>query len=246
LTDARRAAGADTVNDRALTLDRGLRVLGFLAASERDVSVAEIANELSLHRQAIYRLLGTLEDHGLAMKSAPGRYRLGFATVNLVGAWLPRLEAAVRPLLMALAEQCSATAVFAGSEGADAVALIVAEPTHTGFHIAYRPGARHPLTRGAVGVAILAGRSPEAGESPDVTAARPLGVAITRGQVTPGAIGVAAPVHLWSHSTAADASVGVIAMADGADQERLSHHVLTTARQVDHLIRTPWHQGGQS
>jgi DNA-binding IclR family transcriptional regulator len=222
---------SSTSNDRAMTLDRGIRVLKLLAASEEGLSVAAIASELGLHRQVVYRLLGTLEEHGLAQKASTGRYRLGFGTVALAGAWMPRLDESLRPLLRELAEACSATAFLMAEEAEDAVALLVVEPVNTQFHLSFRPGSRHALTRGAGGVAILAGHPESPDDPPEVRAARVAGVAISKEQVTPGTLGVAAPVRLHPGALPT-ASIGVIAVLGGADVDLLAHEVRATARRA--------------
>ncbi|WP_226358420.1 IclR family transcriptional regulator [Pseudonocardia sp. ICBG601] len=175
-----------TNNDRAKTLDRGIRVLKLLAGADEGLSVAAIATELGLHRQVVYRLLGTLEEHRLAEKANTGRYRLGFGTVALASAWMPHLEESLRPLLRELAEACSATAFLMVEEADDAVALLVVEPVNTQFHLSFRAGSRHALTRGAGGVAILAGHPESPDDSSEVRAARAAGVAISKEQVTRG------------------------------------------------------------
>ena len=42
------------------------------------------------------------------------------------------------------------------------------EPPHVAAHVAYRPGTRHRVDRGAPGLAILAGEPTRAGERPEV------------------------------------------------------------------------------
>ncbi|MGF0313341.1 IclR family transcriptional regulator [Rhodococcus sp. IEGM1428] len=220
-----------TPNDRSLTLDRGLKVVKYLAAQSDTVSVSEISGNLGLHRQAVYRLLGTLEEHGLAVKAASGGYRLGLAAVSLAGSWIPRLEGAVRPALRMLADTCAATAFFTVREGEEYVALQVVEPTTTDFHIAYRPGTRTPLHRGAGGTAILAGRPARDGESDTVRLARRDGVAVSYGQVTAGAVGVAAPIALWRPDSP-EASVGVFNVEAGADVDLMKAEVGRAARSI--------------
>jgi DNA-binding IclR family transcriptional regulator len=226
--------GADspsrTSNDRSLTLDRGLRVVKYLAGQSDPSSVADISGALGLHRQAVYRLLGTLEEHGLAVRSVGG-YRLGLAAVSLAGSWMPRLEGAVRPTLRLLADTCSATAFFTVREGDEYVALQVAEPSTTDFHIAYRPGTRTLLRRGAGGIAILAGRPERDGESDDVRLARRDGVAVSYGQVTAGAVGVAAPIAL-RRPDSPEASVGVFNVEVGADIELMKDEVVRAAHSI--------------
>jgi DNA-binding IclR family transcriptional regulator len=73
--------------------------------------------------------------------------------------------------------------------------VAVVEPSWTNMHVAYREGSRHPLARGAAGLAILALREGRTG------------YLITEGQLQEGARGIAAPVPglPWL-----EASVGVI------------------------------------
>lgn len=221
-----------TANDRAMTLDRGLQVLKLLAASEQDLSVAEIARAVGLHRQAVYRLLGTLVDHALAVQSTPGRYRLGFGTLNLTGSLVPRLQDLMRPHMRALAETCRATAFFFVREGDEAVVVLLTPPTNTDVHLTFSQGARYPLNRGAGGVAILAGLPPGHLETEDVAEARRTGVAVTSGQLHRGAVGMAAPLHSQSWMRV-DSSIGVATVLEGADVEMLKRVVLEAAETIN-------------
>src|SRR5688500_16318930 len=47
------------------TLSRGIRILEILADVREPLSIDEIARRLEVHRSVAYRLLRTLEDHGL-------------------------------------------------------------------------------------------------------------------------------------------------------------------------------------
>jgi DNA-binding IclR family transcriptional regulator len=223
---------APTPNDRAMTLDRGLQVLKLLAASEQDLSVAEIARAAGLHRQAVYRLLGTLVDHALAVQSSPGRYRLGFGTLNLTGSLVPRLQDVIRPHMRALAEACHATAFFFVREGDEAVVVLLTPPQTTDVHLTFSQGARYPLNRGAGGVAILATREPGPLETDDVREARRTGVAVTAGQLHRGAVGVAAPLLSQSWMRV-DSSIGVATVSDGADLEQMKQAVLAAADTIN-------------
>lgn len=197
----------------ALTLERGLRVLELLATADRSLTVAEMANELGMHRQAVYRLLATLNQHQLAARSGPGRYSVGLGLLRLTRVASPALQRATTPHLRRLADLFDATAHCVVAEGDEAVTLQVVEPTGAVFHLSQRPGARFPLDQAASGMAILAGRPPVAGEPEAVTRGREVGYVVTRGQVTQGAIGVAAPLH-GPDGAFLEASVGVVSMHD--------------------------------
>jgi DNA-binding IclR family transcriptional regulator len=189
------------------TLDRGLQVLHLLAATPGGLTVGELAERLDVHRAIVYRLVGTLGQHRLVVRGADGRHRLWTGLVELARGVAPDWRAVALPELEMLAEDLSATATLTVAAEDSAVALVVVEPRNTAIHAAYRPGLRHPLTRGASGKAILAGRPPEPGEPADVAQARRRGYALTRGELQAGAVGIAAPVVVdgW-----ADASVGAV------------------------------------
>ena len=59
------------------TLSRGIRILEILADAREPLSIDEIARRLGVHRSVAYRLLRTLEDHGLVTRDAAGRIQLG-------------------------------------------------------------------------------------------------------------------------------------------------------------------------
>ena len=89
------------------------------------------------------------------------------------------------------------TAHLTIAEGEQALALVVVEPTWTDFHVSYRTGSRHPLSRGAAGRAILQARQ---GVSDPVVAT---------GELQPGAHGMASPILGLA---GLEASVGVVAL----------------------------------
>jgi DNA-binding IclR family transcriptional regulator len=186
------------VEEIAQTLDRGLRLLQFVADTPGGLTVTEAAAHLGVGRAVVYRLAATLVAHGMVRRDSAGRLRLGAAVLHLARRAQPLVADAALPALRRLAEQVGATAHLTVAEGGEAVALAVVEPSWTRFHVAYRTGSRHPLDRGAAGRAILAGRT---GTEEAVT---------TSGELEPGAYGVAAPVP---GVEGLEASVGVIALA---------------------------------
>ncbi len=209
------------------TLDRGLRLLRLLGGAPDGLTVSELAERLGVHRAIVYRLLGTLAAHRLVIRGDDGRHRLWTGLVELARGVIPRWRNVAEPELSALADELSATATLSVASEDSAVALLVVEPRSTEFHVAYRPGARHPMNRGATGKAILVGRPPEPGEPEDVTAARSQGYISTRGELQPGAVGVAAPIVVdgW-----ADACVGVISLVELGPEA--AHRVVQAAQRI--------------
>jgi len=186
------------VEETAQTLDRGLRLLQFVADTPGGLTITEAAGRLGVARAVVYRLATTLAAHGMVRRDSGGRLRLGAGVLHLARRAQPLVADAALPALRRLAEQVGATAHLTVAEGGEAVALAVVEPSWTRFHVAYRTGSRHPLDRGAAGRAILASRA----GLPDWVA--------TSGELEPGAYGVAAPVL---GVEGLEASVGVVALA---------------------------------
>lgn len=181
------------------TLDRGLAVLDLLAEPEHatGMSVSELARALGVGRAVVYRLVATLAARDYVTRTPDGAVRLGVGVTRLGVAVRPMLTAAARPILRDLAEATGATAHLTIAEGAEALALVVVEPSWPDFHVAYRVGSRHPLDQGAAGRAILAGR---AGGVEPVS---------SDGELQAGAHGVAAPVP---EVPGLEASVGVVSL----------------------------------
>jgi DNA-binding IclR family transcriptional regulator len=186
-------------SETAQTLDRGLRLLQLVAAAPNGLTVTEAAAALGVGRAVVYRLAGTLAQHGLLRRDTAARLRLGAGVLQLARRAQPLLAEAATPPLRRLADATGATAHLTVAEGFEAVALLVVEPTWTAFHVAYRPGTRHPLERGAAGRAILAGRSHLSG------------YVRTAGELQKGAYGLAAPVL---GVEGLEASVGIVALAN--------------------------------
>lgn len=204
--------------ESALTLDRGLRLLELLADSPNGRSVAELAAALGVSRPVVYRLVTALEAHGLARRGPGGRVSVGLAVLDLAGRVRPLLRETAAGPLRELAEKAGATAHLTVADGGEALALMVVEPSWTDVHVAYRVGLRHPLTRGAAGRAILAGREPDS-DKPFV---------VTTNELQEGASGVAAPVL---GVPGLEASVGLVTLteADPSRMEVLGQECVLTA-----------------
>ena len=213
------------------TLDRGLTVLRLLAKSQEGLTVADIADQLGTARPIVYRLLRTLESHSLVSRE-DSRYVLGFGIAELAGNIRPRLQATVRPILRSLSKLTGSTAILSVADGDQALILLAAEPQDATLHLVMREGARHPLTVGADGIAILAGRPPVPVDSDDVRMARHRGYAVTVGALQPGAVGVAAPIRVSDWATA---SLGVVRLGiEISDEvsEAVAPAVMSAAREA--------------
>ena len=212
------------MTETSQTLDRGLRLLYVLAAGPAGGStVTELATALGSSRPAVYRLVATLERYGLVHRERDGRVRLGFGVLRVARAVQPALRDAATPVLRGLAEEVGATAHLTIADGDEALAVAVVEPSWTDVHVAYRVGSRHPLDRGAAGLAILKARGQGSQDR----------YVMTTGQLQAGARGVAAAVPGLSGF---EASVGVVALGD-LDAEKAGQKVLQAAAAMTAVLQ---------
>ena len=204
-------------SETSQTLDRGLRVLRVLAASPEGLTVTELSVRLEVNRTVVYRLISTLEQHGLVRRDARSRLFVGLGVLHLASGVQPLLRDLAMPVLRRLAESIGSTAHLTVADGDEALALAVVEPTWTDFHVSYRVGARHPITQGAAGKAI---------GLLDGTGAA---YAVTIGELQSGARGLAAPVL---GVDGLRASVGIVTLDETIDEEVVAPQVIAAAREV--------------
>jgi DNA-binding IclR family transcriptional regulator len=209
-------------SETSQTLDRGLRVLRVLADSPEGLTVTELSGRLEVNRTVVYRLISTLEQHGLIRRDARGRLFVGLGVLHIASAVQPLLRDMAMPVLRSLAEAVGSTAHLTVADGDEALALAVVEPTWTDFHVAYRIGARHPLSQGAAGKAILL---------LDVDSPA---YAVTSGELQSGARGLAAPVR---GVDGLRASVGIVTLNDSIDEAVVAPRVLAAAAAVAERLR---------
>jgi DNA-binding IclR family transcriptional regulator len=89
------------------SVDRAAVLLKAIADSPRPPTVVELASECGLNRSTAWRLLATLDAHGLIERdSVSQRYSLGYAFLRIAaGAELDPLVRRARPVLEALARE---------------------------------------------------------------------------------------------------------------------------------------------
>lgn len=217
------------------TLDRGVRILEHLAAAGGAVPITEIGQVLGVHRSITYRLLRTLEDRQLVERDPLGHYRLGLGMAVLARGVRSDLQTAALPRLHALIAEWGMTAFLVVRAGDEAVTVVSVEPQDTAAHVAYRPGTRHPVDRGAPGLALLIPEPPTADDRPELQEARRVGWAASHGEVIRGLRSIAAPVP--GPDGGARGALAVVYVDDGADVERIGTSVAEAARKVGTALR---------
>src|SRR6478609_3830023 len=196
MTDLRAVPTSDEAapparNTGSQTLDRGLRALEFVAAIPGGLSVQEVADRLGVHRTIAHRLLATLADHHLIARGPDNRFRAGGGLIALAGGLASTLRDTAMPIMRELADELESTVVLLVREGEEVVGIAVVSPSNSTYHLAFRTGSRHPLGRGSAGICLLSALPARPGERPEVTRARTQGFAVSKGEVEPGAHGLA-------------------------------------------------------
>lgn len=209
--------GVCVAAETSQTLDRGLHVLRVLAEHQFGLTVTELSARLEVNRTVVYRLVATLEQHALVRRDAKGRLHVGLGILHLASAVQPVLRDIAVPVLRRLAEATGCTAHLTVADGDEALALAVVEPSWTDFHVSYRVGARHPLSQGAAGKAILLGRGSDGAR-----------YAVTAGELQAGAKGLAAAVR---GVDGLEASVGIVTLGT-LDVDKVGPQVAAAAADV--------------
>ena len=198
------------------TLSRGIRILEILADARGPLTIDEIARRLSVHRSVAYRLLRTLEDHGLAVRDGGGRIQLGARMAALAAGVAHDLQAEALPELTAVANELGLTCFLVVLDHEECVTLVSVEPRHAVASVAQRPGTRHPVTVGAPGKAILSAlpasswpRDISPALRSDVTDAAAYGFATSHDEVIPSLRSVSVPLVVHGRPPAAIAVVYV-------------------------------------
>lgn len=218
------------------TLSRGIRILEILAYAGEPLAIDEVARRLDVHRSIAYRLLRTLEDHGLVVRDSAGRVALGGRMAALAAGVATDLQAEALPELTAIANELGATCFLGVLDRDECITLASVEPRHAVASVAQRPGARHPVTVGAPGKVIMS-MMPET-EWPDgvsdrlradIAEAVARGYATSHDEVIPTVQAVAVPLALRGRRPAA---LAVVYVDPSHDPQRLADRLAVSAAVI--------------
>lgn len=146
---------------RVQSVDRAVALLrAVAAASGPNATVTALAETCELNRATAWRLLMTLEAHGLVVADRKtGRYRIGFGIVELVGsAGVDALVQSAHPVLERLCLQTGETAALAVVRGRELT--YVDEVAPVAIVSATWRGRTVPLHATSTGKALLAFSEP--------------------------------------------------------------------------------------
>lgn len=239
------------------SVDRAVSVLEILAR-RGEAGVTEIAGELGVHKSTAFRLLGVLENRGLAAQArGHGKYHLGAGVLRLAGAAALRLDISQEgvPVCRELADELGETVNTAVPDEDAAVNIMQARGTASVTAQNWL-GRRTPLHATSSGKVFLAHMSPALREG---HLARPLhrftertitdasvlrgeleqvteqGYATTLEELEPGLAAVAAPVR--SHDGTVMAAISVSGPVYRLTADRLPRLGSRTAEAAAELSR---------
>ncbi len=143
-------------------VDRALAILQWFDERTPELSVAEVATRLEVHRSTAARLLAALERQGFVeVDATSGRFRLGLRLVSLAGLVLNRfpVRTLARNVLRELRDETEETAYLGLLDGREVIYLDQASSPHVTVNVDW-VGYRQPLTAGATGFLLLAFQPP--------------------------------------------------------------------------------------
>ncbi|MGH9407105.1 MAG: IclR family transcriptional regulator [Terriglobia bacterium] len=128
----------------------------FLRFPKRQLTLQEISHQLHLNKNAVFRILYTLAEHGYVLKEEQ-RYELGPKLLDLSNAKLRHTDllTVARPLLESVRNDLGETVNLGVLEDAQ-IRYIGVWESHHPFRLAERVGARDHLHSSALGKAHLA------------------------------------------------------------------------------------------
>lgn len=218
-------ASTPTKAPASQTLSRGIRMLELLAEANGPRTIAQLAEDLGVHRSIAYRILRTLEDHRLVNRDESGRVQSAPGLAVLARGVSRDLQSAALPELTVLANELKMCTFIAVWDQDDCTTLVTVEPRHVQATLVQRPGTRHPFDHGAPGIAMQsvlseaqwAGLQNGQPYRAEAHTARELGYATSIDEVIPGLSSVAVPVAVPGQLPAALAVVYTSGAAgDGA------------------------------
>lgn len=222
------------------TLSRGLQILEILSEAGEALSIDQTAERLGVHRSNAYRLVRTLEDHGLLTRDPAGLLNLGPRLAALAAGVARDLQAEALPELKAAANDLGMTCFAVVLDREECVTLTSVEPRDAAATVARRPGMRHFVGVGAPGRAILA-QVPEwdwptrvaASVAGEVERGRRKGFFESHDEVIPNLRSVAVPLRIREHAPAA---FGAVYVSTESTAEEIGERLRSAAQVVTRAL----------
>lgn len=144
------------------SLDRALRILAIVARAS-GLSLSEIADQSGIAAATAYRMLTTLEAHGMVeFDRTEQLWSIGVETYRMGSAFLRgrKLVDRARAVMQDLMEKTGETANLGLAED-DCVVFVNQVETHQAIRAFFRPGTRTAFHASGIGKAVLSHLNPE-------------------------------------------------------------------------------------
>ena len=144
------------------SLDRAMKILTLVSAAD-GLSLSEIASASGLPASTAYRMLTTLEGHGMVeFDKTDQLWSVGAGAFRVGSGFLRRRRLAdrARSAMQHLMEETGETANLGVAQDGGVVFISQVE-THEAIRAFFRPGAVSPLHASGIGKAILSHLAPE-------------------------------------------------------------------------------------
>lgn len=152
-----RAFNAPPETASVQSLDRALKILAIVAEGN-GLSLSEIASASGIAASTAYRMLTTLEGHGMVEFDRTDQlWSIGVETYRMGSAFLRRrkLVDRARSAMQELMEKTGETANLGVAED-DCIIFVSQVETHQAIRAFFRPGSRSPMHASGIGKAVLA------------------------------------------------------------------------------------------
>lgn len=139
-------------------LERGMKLLAWMAVQEEPVTLTQVARGLGLGIPEVQRPVACLEEIGYLRRAASGAYELSGKLFTLASHHPPlfRLRRAAEPLLTEFARQTGQSIHLSVPDG-DAALMILDVPGDGFLRLSLRPGARFEPKNTLSGALLAAG-----------------------------------------------------------------------------------------
>ena len=159
--------GSERETGHVAVLDRAVSLLAALSQRPGPATLNEVAQQAGLSKATAFRILATLNEHGLVEQdAATASYRLGIAPLRLAAAVLDGipLHAVARPVMRGVCDMLNETVVLSVRDGDFRVNIDAVECTNA-IGSSRRIGEPRPLHAGAASRVLLAAMPDEAIEA---------------------------------------------------------------------------------
>jgi DNA-binding IclR family transcriptional regulator len=206
------------------SLERALDILFVLGEAGGTLTVTDIAERVSIPESSAYRLLQTLEHHGIIERKGQGQIGLGLRIFDLAKSLNNQAEkhlsTIAKPYMKELVEQTQETSVLFVRAGVNVISIQSIPGTFLVRFVA-EDGKSFPMQNGASGKAILAFESDRLAKQifdtldeqecqslhEDLDSIKENGYSTTNSEVDAGIVGIAAPIFDHKHNVIASITI---------------------------------------